>query len=148
MAESKMRVNRAGDYLAAVLRGDEPFDGDRFVAEATVMIAWRREHAYPLNLCVPGLRNWVERESSLDITPVQRLKRAPRIVEKLVRHPEMKLARMQDIGGTRAILGKPAEVEAVARQIRRHWQVSREADYRDTPRPDTGYRVARHGRQA
>lgn len=141
MELSKKRVNRAGDWLRDCAAGVEPWDDERVEAEIAVIIAWRDEHADPLNLCIPDLQNWVEAESSTGIPPVQRLKRGPRMLEKLRRHPTMKLARMQDIGGARAVLGSLNEVDAVAQRIRGNWKVVREVDYCDTPREDTGYRA-------
>jgi hypothetical protein len=114
---------------------------DQLWEEIVVIQEWRSEHAYPMALCVPSLRNWVARASSLGIPPGQRLKRMPRIIAKLARYDGMKLARMQDIGGVRAVLATPAEVTAVAAKIRSKWSVVRTSDYRDEPRSDTGYRA-------
>ena len=120
---------------------DEPYDPELMAADFWTIDEWRRTHAYPMALCAPALRKWVARISTLGIPPAQRLKRLPRILTKLTRHPGMKLARMQDIGGVRAVLASPLEVDAVAAKINRHWEVVRPSDYRDTPRPDTGYRA-------
>lgn len=90
-------------------------------------------------LVMPSLRNWVGRASSLGLPPAQRLKRMPQILFKLQRHPGMSLARMQDIGGCRAVLRNASEVQAVADRITHRWS-PRMADYRDVPR-STGYRA-------
>jgi hypothetical protein len=139
MALSKTRVNRAGDRLVAWW--NDALGDDEVLEEFLVVDEWRTAHAYPMRLCVPGLRNWVAGASSMGIPPAQRLKRMWRIIAKLDRHRRMKLARMQDIGGARAVLGGPLEVEAVAAKIHRYWDVQRVSDYRDRPRPDTGYRA-------
>lgn len=89
---------------------------------------------------MPSLRNWVDAESSLGINPAQRLKRLAQIVNKLARHSGMKLARMQDIGGCRAVLANAEEVERIAERIRDHWSPVGTADYREDPR-DSGYRA-------
>lgn len=44
-----------------------------------------------------------------------------RILEKLVRMPAMDLTRMEDIGGCRAVLQNPDEVDGVLRRIRNRW---------------------------
>jgi ppGpp synthetase/RelA/SpoT-type nucleotidyltranferase len=86
-----------------------------------------------------GVRQFVQRESSAIIV-AQRLKRFPQIVNKLVRMPGTKLARMEDIGGCRAILpGGRSEIDGVLRRIRHNWAVTRVRDYIDQPK-DTGYR--------
>jgi hypothetical protein len=59
----------------------------------------------------------------------QRLKRMNRILGKLQRMPGTKIARMEDIGGCRAVLANPAELDAVLRRIRRRWDVVRDRDY-------------------
>jgi ppGpp synthetase/RelA/SpoT-type nucleotidyltranferase len=65
----------------------------------------------------------------------------PQILTKLVRHPDMKLARMQDIGGARAVLTSRDEVERIREKILENWKVDRIKDWRDGGRPDTGYRA-------
>ena len=50
------------------------------------------------------------------MTVAQRLKRTPSILAKLRRFPSMKLSRMQDIGGARAVLPGIAEVDDLRRR--------------------------------
>lgn len=138
---SKTRVNRAGEWLREVLSGSKPWEDDVADVEVGIVLAWRRQHAGPIALTVPGLRNWVEKYSSLGIKPTQRLKRLVAIGDKLLRLDGMKLARMQDIGGTRAILANRSEVEAVFAQITEKWDVDRVVDWRPEGRPDSGYRA-------
>ncbi len=138
---SKSRVNRAGTRLAGWLGGQVELSPRELVEEGRVVLDWRAQHAYPMALVMPGLRNWVARYSTADITPAQRLKRMIQIVTKLQRHPGMKLARMQDVGGCRAVLSNAREVEQVHRRIEANWTVVHTADYRDGPRTDTGYRA-------
>ena len=124
------------------ITGEEDWEDDVAEVEAGIVLAWREQHAGPIALTVPGLRNWVEKYSSLGIMPTQRLKRLTAIADKLVRHDGMKLALgSQDIGGTRAILASHSEVEAVFAHIRSHWSVDRVADWRPKGRPDSGYRA-------
>jgi GTP pyrophosphokinase len=137
---SKSRVNRSGERLRAWWNDDLILSREELVEEVEVVWGWRAQHAYPVGLVGPGLRNWVARASTTGIMPSQRLKRLPQIVRKLARHEGMKLARMQDIAGIRAILGGPDEVDAVHEKIREHWKIDREADWRANGRPDTGWR--------
>lgn len=52
----------------------------------------------------------------------------------------MKLSRMGDIGGVRAVLPNQDAVYAVAVRLRRNWTITRERDYVADPKPD-GYRA-------
>lgn len=84
------------------------------------------------------------------IIVAQRLKRLPTIVSKLARFEEMELARMQDVGGCRAIVPSRKHVIGVTRRIRKNWDVKRLNDYTLEPK-ETGYRavhvvVLREGR--
>lgn len=136
---SNEQINRAGGVLRAFWRGERMADAE--VEAARELVAgFRREHAYPLTLVTVGLRQFVEAVQP-DAPVGQRLKRMDRILEKLVRFPEMKLARMQDVGGCRAVLRDPDAVAAVAARIRRNWDVKRERDHRVTPEETTGYRA-------
>ncbi len=139
MQPSKTRINRAGDLLRRFWLGQRLADPE--VAEALDLVAsCRQTHAYPLTLVTVGLRQFVESEAETVVVG-QRLKRMDRILQKLVRFPRMKLARMQDIGGCRAVLADAREVDAVAARIRRNWRVAREGDHRDAPEATTGYRA-------
>jgi hypothetical protein len=52
----------------------------------------------------------------------------------------MKLGRMEDIGGVRAVLPSQDACYRVAKQIRRNWTITRSRDYVAEPKPD-GYRA-------
>jgi ppGpp synthetase/RelA/SpoT-type nucleotidyltranferase len=139
---SKGQVNRAGEYLSDWWK-TPPADGAElepaFFEHVNVVLEWRDQHSYPLSLTMPGLRNWVENAGG-PTRPAQRLKQLQTIVEKCARHPGMKLARMQDIAGCRAVLSDDAQIDEVAQRIRDHWDVDRCVDYRSQGRSDTGYR--------
>ena len=64
---------------------------------------WRAAHAYPMHSILIYLRGKTGEIDSHAVV-VQRLKRAPSIIWKLERFSEMKLARIQDIGGCRAVV--------------------------------------------
>ena len=79
-------------------------------AEALALInLWRACHAYPVNTFQATLRKRLKRVSP-DALVGQRLKRIPSIIKKLQLNPSMQLARMQDIGGLRAIVNNISQV--------------------------------------
>ena len=91
---------------------------------------FRACHAAPLTRVGAGLRYYVEKYSSvkLDGRPVvaQRLKRMRTIADKLLREPGMKLSRMYDIGGCRALFATVGEMEALIANLesQRRWTSS------------------------
>ncbi len=152
---SVTRVNRAGDILRAFLGGGswtlEEFDP--FVQAFDVLEIWRAAHAAPLQAATMGLRSRVATAGCSDVRRVsQRLKRIPTILDKLRREPGMKLGRMADIGGCRAVVGDLDEVYRVAERYRKLSvpEIVKLRDYIKTPKED-GYRavhliVRYHGR--
>ena len=103
-AYSKAAVNRAGKVLTA---GDaDAFD---FGHALDVLSNWRASHALPLNAIQMNLRLSANRICKRPLI-AQRLKRTPSVVAKLKRFNTMQLARMQDIGGCRAVLDNAAQV--------------------------------------
>ena len=95
---SRNKVNKAGD----ILRNSESSSSDNLWA-ADVLSNWRAIHNYPINTFQATLRNKLKRIDNLALV-AQRLKRIPSIILKLQRFPGMKLSRMQDIGGLRAVV--------------------------------------------
>ncbi|WP_020190581.1 RelA/SpoT domain-containing protein [Pseudomonas putida] len=95
---SKKKVMKAGSTLF-----DENATDDEFDEALIILNNWRSSHSYPVNTFQASLRNKLK---SLGIKGLvaQRLKRIPSIVQKLERFPGMSLARMQDIGGLRAVV--------------------------------------------
>lgn len=102
---SKARVDAAGKMLAR--SKVEPDDLDLAL---DVLANWRAAHSFALNTVQTGLR---KRAGQCCDEPLiaQRLKRAHSIVAKLNRFPEMKLSRMQDLGGCRAVVDGIGQVE-------------------------------------
>ncbi|MFY1914826.1 RelA/SpoT domain-containing protein [Achromobacter xylosoxidans] len=133
---TKKHVDRAGRVLAA----DHSSDDERYEA-LEVLDNWRASHNFPLNTFQIGLRK-KSRDVDAGALVAQRLKRIPSIIKKLQRFPGMSLARMQDIGGCRAVLDDVRQVREVVRSYResgiKHALVS-EKDYIDHPK-DSGYR--------
>lgn len=105
---SRTAVRKAG--AAYVAEHSSPEDR----AEALAAINnWRSAHAFPLNSVQMVLRRRSRRVDS-DVTVAQRLKRLPSIRQKLVYLPSMKLDRMQDIAGCRAVV---ADIPALQRLV-------------------------------
>lgn len=103
---------------------------------------WRAAHAYPINTFNSTLRRKVRGFDEPIVA--QRLKRLPTIIEKLKRFPTMYLARMQDIGGVRAVVNTIEEVRDLEAQYTRpnafsHILHHEPYDYIGHPKSD-GYR--------
>jgi len=143
MRYSKEKVNRSGRLLADDLRLITEGQGEAHrhpsIEEAVEIVEWwRREHARPLSIVAANLRDYAAEEG----TPVvaQRLKKLPTIASKLLREPKMKLARMGDIGGVRAVVPDQAAAFRIAGRLRRNWTITRVHDYVTHPKAD-GYRA-------
>jgi putative GTP pyrophosphokinase len=139
---SASSVDRAGSYLRQwwLAPSESALDESRLRAAAGILFGFREGFQPSLKKVTVGVRQFVQRETAGGIVVGQRLKRAPQMVSKLTRHPTMRLSTMQDIGGCRAILaGGQPEVDAVARRIRRRWNIHHEKDYGAEPAP-SGYR--------
>lgn len=133
---SKSEVNRAGRILIA----PDPVP-EEFNHAMDVMSSWRSAHAYPMRALLMTLRKKAA-EIDGNAIVVQRHKRAPSIINKLSRFPEMELSRMHDIGGCRAILPTVEEVRRLSDNIQdsrvRH-RLHRVYDYINSPK-ESGYR--------
>jgi ppGpp synthetase/RelA/SpoT-type nucleotidyltranferase len=142
MATSRSRVTRAGARLRAHRLGVESLDPDQYVAERAIVEEFRAKHAQSLTRVAAGLRYYVKEAADGQTWSVgQRLKAMPTILDKLTRHPNMELARMQDIGGCRGILPNQAAVDHVIARLRRRWKLrDKISDYVEVPKRD-GYRA-------
>ncbi len=103
MPPSKTSVDKAGALLRDWWGDQEEVLNDAEVAAADTVWDYRKQFQYPLTKTNANLRYYVKKAGH-DVFIAQRLKRLPRIVEKLHRHPRMRLSQMQDVGGCRAIL--------------------------------------------
>lgn len=133
---SRSRVNRAGRALAEAGTFDLS-NLDDFI----VVTNWRSSHGFPLNSIQMGLRQHCARVDSSALVS-QRLKRFPSIIAKLRSRPTMQLARMQDIGGCRAVLRSVPQVYRMLDRYRRSRSRSdlhRITDYVAAPKR-SGYR--------
>lgn len=102
-AFSRKQVQRAGDTLVEVEESGGSFDLDAWYAAFQVLTNWRACHGYPINTFQATLRNKLKKIDP-EALVAQRLKRTPSIINKLQRIKGMNLARMQDIGGLRAVV--------------------------------------------
>lgn len=133
---SKSQVMRAGQAYV----DPRTSSIDREVARG-IIDNWRSSHSFPLNTIQINLRSrstFVDAESLV----AQRIKRLPSIRAKLERFPSMNLARMQDIGGCRSVVGTQEDVFAVTKSFlsgRHKHKLIRQDDYVATPKP-SGYR--------
>lgn len=134
---SRKQVTKAGNILIE----SRDFDIDEWLWAFEVLTNWRACHGYPINTFQATLRKKLQRIDS-DALVAQRLKRTPSIIKKLERIKGMSLARMQDIGGLRAVVGTLAQV----RQLQEDYKKSRfthslvsEHDYIAAPKI-SGYR--------
>lgn len=133
---SKKAVMRAGDVLV-----DPGTDiGMRWEA-LDILSDWRAAHAYPMHALLIFLRQKAVKIDGAAVV-VQRLKRTPSILNKLSRFCEMKLHRMQDIGGCRAVVGNARHVyeltELIKKSNTKH-ELHRIYDYVENPK-SSGYR--------
>jgi hypothetical protein len=135
---SKSQVNKAGTALA---RADDP--GMVELATASKIVdEWRAQHGDALYWMAESVRGRLSRVLR-HVAVGQRLKRKPQMIAKL-RRESIKLARMQDIGGCRAIVETAPEVILAADRIKRcgpYYAIVRESDYRAQGRAATGYRA-------
>ena len=135
---SRTQVDRAGE----VLRADSAAPADRARARAIVS-DWRAQHRTPL-VDIRTLLYQRMRRAAADGFVAQRLKRLSSVEAKLRRFPNMRLSRMQDIGGCRAVVSSVGEVEAldrICRQGKQAHELSAARDYLTKPKED-GYRGA------
>jgi putative GTP pyrophosphokinase len=141
---SKSKVNHAGqlwaDHLRAATEGSRRVGEQKVELQAAIEIIdwWRSEHAAPLSRVGSNLHRYAANEGKPVVT--QRLKKLPTMLGKLFREPGMKLARMEDIGGVRAVLPDQDAAYRVAKRILKNWTITRFRDYVRNPKVD-GYRA-------
>lgn len=107
-ANSKNKVKRAGEALI-----DPSLPFAQKMEAMDVLSNWRASHAYPMHAMLIVLRRKAA-EIDSNAVVVQRLKRTPSIIGKLIRFNKMKLHRMQDISGCRAIVQSAKQAERLS----------------------------------
>lgn len=107
---SKKKINKAGDDLISPVSTNEKRDN------ALITISkWRALHAYPVNTFQATLRKRLKNFGAGALV-AQRLKRIPSIENKLKNNKGMRLSRMQDIGGLRAVVSSVKDVRELERR--------------------------------
>jgi putative GTP pyrophosphokinase len=139
---TRSQVTKAGEYLAVNAEpGDDFASFTNWIKAYEVLANWRACHGYPINTFQATLRTRLKKIDSKALV-AQRLKRTPSIVNKLVRFKGMNLARMQDIGGLRAVVATKGQLHTLSESYLSskltHELVS-QYDYVRHPKP-TGYR--------
>lgn len=135
---SKSYIDRAGVVASSAEPGSPEYE-----AAIHVIDEWRKAHGYPLHTFFITLRrkaNTISRGTLI----ARRLKRMPTILDKISsRESSMKLSRMQDIGGVRAILPEVKHVYALRdmyiKNRRFPHELKLEHDYVANPKA-SGYR--------
>lgn len=136
LIHSRKAIGRAGDTLVEAQMLTQQYN------DALEKLSnWRASHVYPLLIIHKLL---LSRAKKIDkkVLSVQRLKRIPSIVNKLKRYPRMKLHRLQDIGGCRAILSDITKVYDLRKDITKKFSnhlLIKENDYIEEMK-DSGYR--------
>ena len=109
---SKSRVSKAGLTLISKKETSE----DKNIA-LDILNNWRSAHALPLNVIQTRLRKYAKQVCTKPLI-AQRLKRTPSIILKLKRFEKMKLDRMQDIGGCRAVVDNLSQVNSLIESLK------------------------------
>lgn len=140
-AFSRKAVTRAGHILSGQIVVAESLE---YFDALDVLSNWRACHSYPINTFQATLRAKIKTITTAQTLVAQRLKRTPSIIYKLQRNPGMELARMQDIGGLRAVMPSVAMVRKLhqsykANERRFQHTFGTFKDYISNPKDD-GYR--------
>jgi putative GTP pyrophosphokinase len=134
---TKTQINRAGHILA---RAEDFSDADYEWANA-VLANWRGCHGYPINTFQATRRKKLELIDP-DAIVCTAFETHPLYRQQIATARSMSLARMQDIGGLRAVLGSLSKVRKLETAYRlakfQHVLVSSK-NYIDRPKAD-GYR--------
>ncbi|CND91998.1 GTP pyrophosphokinase yjbM [Yersinia rohdei] len=134
---SKKEIGRAGERLAICSKNNTTLSED----DLNILHSWRMLHLYPLT----KITEYLTREANiinLNCLVSSRIKRLPSIISKLQRFEEMKLNKMQDLGGCRAILSNLDEVYRAYENIKKlkfKHQLIRTDDYMADVK-ESGYR--------
>jgi hypothetical protein len=113
---ARSQVDAAGDTLIRLTNPGTWEEQVELDNAQTIINNWRAAHRFPLNSMQVTLRGRALKIDPKAVIP-QRLKRLPAIESKLRLHEGMKLSRMHDIGGCRAIL---KDVKAVNRLVEKY----------------------------
>lgn len=141
LVDSKKKIDKAAQKIRHGAEGEERLDAIKTIQ------GYREFHLYPLMLLKNHLVR-TARKVSPDVIVARRLKRLPTIINKLERptldgksENAIKLTRMQDIAGCRAIVRSPKDLYALKKRLERSRSVHtivRSSDYLISPK-SSGY---------
>ena len=102
VAPSKSQVDKAGNVVRDWWGGDGLAPAD---LQAALLVLWQYRAGFsrPMTKVSANLRYYVKRSGATEVLVAQRLKRLPRMVQKVHRLGRMRMSQMQDVGGCRAI---------------------------------------------
>lgn len=105
---SRKQISKAG----ALLLDDNAsiFEKSRALE---LLAHWRSCHAYPVNTFQSTLRSRLKKICPTALV-AQRLKRTASVIKKLQLNPGMQMARMQDVGGLRAVVDNLSQVKRLS----------------------------------
>lgn len=133
---SRKQIDRAGKK--AIEESTKPHEYEESLA---IINSWRAVHTSPMNKYAVNLKKIVK--TIPDAIVVQRLKRLETILDKLERMPDMKLSRMQDIGGCRVVVPTVEDVYFVVDKVQKSKMkhtIKDPVDYIKCPSAKDGYR--------
>lgn len=144
MEYPKFKVSKRQADLAGRTLTTPGVSPDEKIDAFEVLENWRSNHIYPVDAYANQVRTLLnDFAAAAGNHPIlaNRLKRLPSIYGKLKRFPEMKLSRMQDIGGLRVIFPAFEDVYAFERRLTESnlSVLKRRYDYIERPKP-SGYR--------
>ena len=135
---SKSQVDRAGN----VLKDLDQYNAKDVEDAQAILTYWRYIHIPVINGFQAMLRNKISGKYRKNGFIAQRLKRTPSIISKLDRTTDMRLCRMNDIAGIRAVMKKLSDVELLYDDLingRHKHKLVRPYNYIKEPK-ESGYR--------
>lgn len=131
-------VNAAGE----VLKNRSTSNSQKILEAEDILNYWRFIHGRVLNTYLSTIRTRINNNYRNQGFVAERLKRISSIVAKLERESNMKLSRMQDIAGIRAVLDNIKDVKDLKNKLknsRAKHILKKENDYINNPK-QSGYR--------
>ena len=131
---SNKKIQKAGNFL---IQKNIDFNSNEYQESTDILSYFRSQHVESLSK-VSNLVYKVSKQIDSKVIVGKRLKRIPSIIDKLKRFQKMKLNRMQDIAGCRAILLTERRIRKVEKELlKQGCEVLK--DYIKKPKED-GYR--------
>jgi len=133
---SRKKIKKAGRNLVCA-----DIESKEYIDSLPIFHNWRSAHAFPMQIMLDLLRKNSIRIDKNAIA-VQRLKRVPSILDKLIRETGMSLGRMEDIAGCRVVVSNVKNVKLIHGSLQKSRTkniLHRERDYISSPKK-SGYR--------